>query len=1140
MDGHGACRQRPECVFKTGGGMNTYSRAVSLGLLLILLGTVLAGSVRAPTTLDAVQAQELARQDVITRLQWFDAVAYRRALAHMQATWRDEVPIHPSTIDRMKELEERKPSLLHDLKRGDEASAARAERAAIELLHALDRQLLANPLIEGKQILALRRELGGRARHAMSGELGIAPSNFQNNSELHSPGSGWNNVYMMLQAGGEGYVSERLVYEPPEGVIVSDAALHHTAGRMLFSSVGTHDRWHIFELDLLTGQAHQVTPEEYRDFDSFEPMYTADDRVVFASTATFLGLPCTDGHNKMSGLFLYDPELGATRQLTFDQDSNWNPVLMNDGRVLYLRWEYADLPHSNSRILFTMNPDGTGQQAYYGSGSYFPASFFHARPIPGHPTAVVGTASGHHGVSRSGRMMVLDPALGRRDAEGVVAEIPYFGREVVPVARDRLVDGVWPQFLHPYPLSDTYFLVSMKAHPGALWGMYLVDLFGNMTLLRQSESAAWLEPMLAEPKPAPPHIPDRVRPEMETATIYLQDVYEGPGLQGIPRGEVKRLRVSSYGFSPWLQGGLLGSIGMDGPWDIRKILGTVEVEPDGSVLFEVPANTPIAVHPLDEQGKALQIMRSWFTAMPGEVLSCVGCHEDKNRVPLPRMTIASVNPPQAIEPWYGPARGFGFTEEIQPILDRACVACHNPSRPELMNLQGDERLTDWTSQISGRAADWYGGQFSVSYAGLHRFVRRPGIESDMAMLAPMDVHADQTELMHILNKGHHAVQLSTEEIEKIATWIDFNAPYHGHRSGIPTWPLTEESRRLRAHYADLFGLAYSDVPAGPRPDEPVEPVMPPVLSVDGGVDSLEGWPVTRGEIEHRQMILGEMRRQIPLTPDVTLDLVKIPGGSFIMGGYGHPDEMPRSVQQVEPFWMGQFEVTNAMYALFDADHDSRYEHRHGYQFGREGYPLNHPDQPVVRVSWNDAMAFTQWLSEQTGLEVRLPTEAEWEWAARAGTDTDWPFGNVGDDYSLHANLGDITLREFAACTAHKNYESVRIIDNPGPYDDWIPRDTLYDDRGFVSQPVGSYRPNYFDLYDMHGNVWEWTLSAWKPYPYNAHDGRNAVDTDALRVVRGGSWRDRPHRSTSSYRLFYRPYQGVYNVGFRVVVSDAAP
>jgi hypothetical protein len=282
----------------------------------------------------------------------------------------------------------------------------------------------------------------------------------------------------------------------------------------------------------------------------------------------------------------------------------------------------------------------------------------------------------------------------------------------------------------------------------------------------------------------------------------------------------------------------------------------------------------------------------------------------------------------------------------------------------------------------------------------------------------------------------------------LSCWIDLNAPFHGRRSDINTYYRTEKSRKLRAKYAEMFNITEPDLEFLPPLPTGIIPQHPEPLDIDKGIDSIPGWPMARRTIENLQIGLGQYQVKIPLANGISLDMVKIPGGNFIMGSTGQADEMPRTEQQVEPFWMGRFEITNKIYALFDPDHDSRDEHRHGYQFGRKGYPLNFPDQPVVRISWQEAMEFCRWLSQRTGRKFTLPTEAQWEWAARAGTDTPYPFGNFGDDYSLYANFGDITLREFAACTAHKNYESVRIIENPGPYDAWIPRDTLYNDGGF--------------------------------------------------------------------------------------------
>lgn len=1080
----------------------------------------------------------LVKDDILQRLNDFDSQACLLALKD-QSPHPDTYTLPPELAAQMKELEQLRTQL-QDMSPPDNNDGA-ITRAA-ELLKSVDNALLSNPLIRGKKVLAIKRHFPGSARQRTGGGLGLAPSNFQNNSEIGNPAKGWDNEFVFFEVGNR-EIREQNAYKPAPGMIISDPEPHWSGEKVMFSSIGTENRWHLFELNFNDKTVTQLTPPEYKDFDSFDGCYSPDGSYIFCSTATFLGLPCTNGMNKMCGLFSYNPETKKSRQLTFDQDSNWNPVVMDNGMILYQRWEYADLPHSNSRILFTMNPDGTSQLAFYGSNSYFPTALFGARPIPGKSGKLVGIAGGHHSVSRGGQMIVLDPSVSRHEAEGVIAEIPFRGKKVKPEVRDRFPDGKWPQFLHPYPLSDKYFLVSMKRSPHALWGIYLVDVFNNMTLIAQQEDTAILEPVVIERRQVPPIIPSRVNPESQTASVFLQDVYFGNGLKGIPRGTVKKLRIGSYSFSPWSQGGLLGTIGLDGPWDIKRILGEVDVEPDGSAMFTVPANEPIFVQPLDENGRALQIMRSWFTAMPGENVSCIGCHEERDAVVKARQTISAFKAPQPIQAFYGKERGFSFVHEIQPILDKRCISCHNAEHPQIPYFKGDKMLTDWSSGISGRGDHAYSGKFTESYYQLQRYVRRPGIESDMHMLTPMDVHASQTELFQILDKNHHNVQLNDEERRKLACWIDLNAPFHGRRSDIPCFDRAKQACNLKARYAPLFQVRLPDLEWLPERPVNITPELPkPRALPDTTVPSLPGWPYYKkgsGYNAQHQIALGHIRKSIDIADGIEMHLVKVPGGSFVMGSSRQPDEMPMSVQTIhKPFWIGQFEVTNEQFAAFCRDHDSRTEHRHGYQFGRLGYPLNKPGQPVVRVSWQEASAFCKWLSEKTGLKVSLPTEAQWEWACRAGSGMAYSFGDLGADFGKYANLGDKRLQEFAACTAHKFYESTRILDNPNRYDDWIPRDTTIDDGGFVSEDTGRYRPNSWDIYDMHGNVWEWTRSQYKPYPYNHNDGRNdTADETAMRVVRGGSWYDRPFKATSSFRLPYRGYQKVFNVGFRILIEE---
>ncbi len=203
------------------------------------------------------------------------------------------------------------------------------------------------------------------------------------------------------------------LFQPEHGAFVGDVELHFDAARLLFSMPKPNGRWQVHEMGVDGRGLRQVSADDPADVDNYDPCYLPDGRIIFCSTRCFHGVPCVGGGDKVANLFIMDADGKNVRQLTFDQDHDWCPTLLNNGRVLYTRWEYSDAPHYFSRLLFTMNPDGTNQAAYYGSNSYWPNSMFYARPVPGHPTKVVAIVSGHHGVQRMGEMVVLDPALGR-------------------------------------------------------------------------------------------------------------------------------------------------------------------------------------------------------------------------------------------------------------------------------------------------------------------------------------------------------------------------------------------------------------------------------------------------------------------------------------------------------------------------------------------------------------------------------------------------------------------------------------------------------------------------------------------------------------------------------------------------------
>ncbi|MBI9018690.1 MAG: SUMF1/EgtB/PvdO family nonheme iron enzyme [Phycisphaerae bacterium] len=970
--------------------------------------------------------------------------------------------------------------------------------------------LLSNPLLDFDKILLLKRDFGNNARSVMSAALGMATLNSHNHTSISNPTGGWDNEIAVL-SDIAGQTKIETLYKPETKKMVSDIDLDFDGKKMMFTMPGTYDRWHIFEINADGKNLQQLTPKELPDVDHFDSCYMPDGRIVFCGTANFQGLPCENGSRPMASVYQLNRETNAIRQLTFEQDSDWCPTMMNNGRLLYLRWEYTDTPHYFTRILFTMNPDGTEQMGYYGSNSYFPNAFFYARPLPNDPTKVVGIVGGHHGISRSGRLMILDPSKGRREAEGVVQEIPHRGREVEPIIKDQLVNGVWPQFLQPYPLSDKYYLVSAKLSPDSLWGIYLVDTFDNMTLIKEIEGSALLEPLPLRATQKPPVVPDKVNLASKEATVFLQDIYLGPGLKDIPRGKVKSLRLFTYHYAHNKTGGH-ASVGVETSWDIKRVLGTVPVEKDGSAMFKIPANMPIAIQPLDAEGRALQLMRSWIVGMPGETLSCIGCHESSNTSPPRGMRLATRKSASEIEPWYGQPRPFGYMTEVQPVLDRYCVSCHNGSK------RADNKIipnfADKTINVNP-----VGGNHSFiaeSYMALHPYVRRPGPESDYHLLKPMEYHADTSELIRLLKNGHHNVKLDKESWDRLYTWIDLNAPYRGQWNP-PVWREFDQDKR-RMELAKLYACIEVDAEKEYAQmveyveSKKIQAIKPePIKQIKIETPKIDGWPFDADTAKQLQRKAGsETQRRLTLADGIEIELVLIPAGKYVTGD-------GKIIEIEKAFWMSTTEISNELYNLFDSRHDSRFIDQQWKDHTTPGYAHNKPQQPVIRISYNEATAFCDWISSKTNQKVMLPSQQQWQWACRAGSDKAFWFGDVDSDYSKYDNVADAMIQKFAVSGVNP-----QPISNPNRFYDFIPRDMRFNDGNMISANVGSYQSNPWGLKDMHGNVAEWTNSDY--------------DKNGKKTVCGGSWRDRPKYCKADSKLGYESYQKIFNVGFRIIIE----
>jgi formylglycine-generating enzyme required for sulfatase activity len=991
------------------------------------------------------------------------------------------------------------------------------------------------------------------------------------------------------------------VYKPKDGAFLGELDLHYDAEKLLFSSTDEKSMYQVMEIGVDGSNPRQVSSIIGEHVHNYGGIYLPNEKIVFSSTAPMIGVPCIGGGQSVPNLYVMGPNGEDTRQLTFEQDADWYPTVLADGKIMYLRWEYTDIMHYYSRIMMTMNPDGTNQRSVYGSQSLWPNSMFYARPLPGEPGKFSAVVSGHHGVAGTGKLTVFDTNKGYAHADGVVQYIPGYGKKVTHVTVDQvyptvkkellkifpdlqnvvttlindhmpessrkgkdyhelnndffnrcyprlrdhypeemaldldsLVNGVYPQFYQPYPISGQYYLTNAQLTSKSDWGLYLVDAFDNVVPIQNADAAGYtymIEPYPLRERKRPPIIPERINIHDKEATCYIQNIYRGPGLKGVPGGTVDSLRIFTYAYG-YYKVGNHHHLGVESGWDVKRLLGTVKVEKDGSAMFKIPANTTISIQPLDKAGRAVQLFRSWLVAMPGEELSCIGCHESPSEPPVTNKTLASGKSPQRITPYRQRIEGFSFAMEIQPVLDAYCIRCHDGTDTKKPNFK------DTHVEHPNR----FSANFSNAYYAFHGYFRRPGPESSGTMGIPYEYHASTSEGIQLLEKGHHGVKLDDESWRRLYTWVDLNVPFYGSWSTAYsgdagrkkyTAEISAKAAALRAKYANVHSN-WEYTPAKPYPVTACQekgPQKSDPISV-----SAQNWPFDAGTAKRLQQQAGvQQKKVIDLGNGLTVTMVRIPAGEFIMGSDNDtPQEQPRhSIKIDKAFWISESEINNELFFAFKPDHNASIFDQQWKDHVRLGYYSNYDEQPAVRMSWQDADAFCAWFSKQAGQEAALPTEAQWEWVCRAGSDQAMAFGSKASDFSTHANLADKSIQKFAVSGVNPTFRS-NLVGNPAF--DYIPREDKFDDKQFLVSGTKQYQPNAWGVYDMHGNVAEWTRSDYVSYPYQQAKS-NSMDIDNKKVVRGGSFFDRPYRATSSYRLGYVPWQGVFNVGFRVVVEE---
>ncbi|MCX6872695.1 MAG: hypothetical protein NTW21_02650 [Verrucomicrobia bacterium] len=573
-------------------------------------------------------------------------------------------------------------------------------------------------------------------------------------------------------------------------------------------------RYHLYELSLVSGAVRQLTRG---DTDNFFPVYLPSDDILFVSTLRGGYHRCGRGPCFVYTTARMSAEGGDPRSLSFHETNEWDPCLLNDGRVIYTRWDYVDRNAVLYQQLWAARPDGSNARIYFGNNTWNPAGIWEARSIPG-SSRVMATACPHHGMS-AGSVVLLDttrgvdgkdpltrltPDVRFPESESILAagpdSIPYdFDTPVVrnwnsPMKEPWMEttpteeENRWPGHCYksPWPLSEKFFIVSysfdqLVGEPGPnipnMFGIYFADAFGNKELIYRDPniSSIWARPV-ASRIPPPELAMQRSETGKKIGTFFLSDVKESwphlPANAPITHLRIVQvlLKTTPNANSPKL-GAANASPG-------KQVLGTVPVEDDGSAYFEAPARTPMLFQALDARGRAVQTMRSLVYLQDGENESCIGCHEHRMKQKTPRFQAKAIQrAPSKITPGPDGVMPFSYPRLVQPILNRHCVSCHNGEKPGRPVLTGDPE-----------------DAFSKSYNALVNRVSYSAWDRPQNNFEPLTepgrFGAIGSPLAKMLEEGHRKVQLTQEEFVCLYTWMDVNALFYG------TFDVTEQKRQL--------------------------------------------------------------------------------------------------------------------------------------------------------------------------------------------------------------------------------------------------------------------------------------------------------------------------------------------------------
>ena len=537
--------------------------------------------------------------------------------------------------------------------------------------------------------------------------------------------------------------------EDPEGG-VRDPQVSYDGGRILFAyRKGGTENYHLYEIDSDGGRLKQLTDGAY---DDIEPTYLPNGDIVFVSTRCKRWVNCW--LTQVAIMHRCNADGSNVHPISSNSEQDNTPWPLPDGRLLYTRWEYVDRSQVDYHHLWASNPDGTSQMIFFGNQN--PGTLMiDAKPIPGSRKVVAIFSPGHGRREHEGNIEVVDPRGGPDDKS--------YARQI----------SATPDYRDPWAFSEEAF---MAAKGATLVTMNAVGQMQEVFRLPAADIAAKLqlhEPRPLLPRPRERQVPARSNLGKTTGTLILTNVYDGRNMQGVRPGEIKKLLVLESLPMPIHYTGGMEPISFGGTFTLERIVGTVPVEADGSAYFELPALRSFFFVALDEHDMSVKRMQSFTTVQPGESSGCVGCHEDRLQAPphtfqQPSATLHDVS---RIQPVSDVPEIFDFPRDIQPILDRNCLSCHDYNRREgRVILTGDR-----------------GPIYSHSYYTLtiHNQIA-DGRNKAVSNYPPRALGTSGSQLLNKLTPGHHGVTVTPRELKMIKFWIESGAPYPGTYAALGT------------------------------------------------------------------------------------------------------------------------------------------------------------------------------------------------------------------------------------------------------------------------------------------------------------------------------------------------------------------